>query len=325
LDSLPFQPWHIFAKLPYDFTCPWLKVGNVFTMNTSRGCPFNCLFCSVGSIWGRQYTCFSARRIVAEIAYLVHRFDAKGIYFREDNFTLSQKRTRAFCEELMRKKINIKWACETRVDTICDEELVKIMSRSGCGAVYLGVESGSQKVLDAWHKDITLEQVEKAVGLCKKYGLRTYFSFLVGTPYDNYADYLKTMALIKKVRPSSYFFNVFVGIPDSPLYQHIQKNRLYEFRDEAGLQYLPGFDVKSRFFHELPAGALPPYRFQQKTEFDRLLAKQYRRRKIRKLVPGLVKTVLPRPVRKRLKRWLGHEEASVDLGLQWKKISGGNF
>ncbi len=146
LDSLPFQPWDIFNQLPYDYSCPWMDIKPVFTMNTSRGCPFDCAFCSVGSIWGEDYTFFSADRIIAEIEYLVKNYGAKGIYFREDNFTLNSGRIKEFCEKLLEKKLQISWACETRVDTLAHEEIFGLMNAAGCKAFYLGVESGSQKI-----------------------------------------------------------------------------------------------------------------------------------------------------------------------------------
>ena len=113
LDSLPMPAWEYFAPLPYDDSVQWFRDRPVFTMNTSRGCPFNCAFCSVDSIWGKQYTYFSPERMVSDIEYLIKTYGARGIYFREDNFTLNRKRVINFCELLLRKGIKIKWVCET--------------------------------------------------------------------------------------------------------------------------------------------------------------------------------------------------------------------
>jgi len=278
LDSLPFQPWDIFSKLPYDYTCPWMDIKPVFTMNTSRGCPFNCAFCSVGSIWGRGYTFFSADRIIAEIKHLIKNYGAKGIYFREDNFTLNLKRVENFCKKLIKKNINIHWACETRVNTLT-EKLVKLMSRAGCRAFYLGVESGSQKLLDRLNKNITVKQIENAISLSKKYNIRSYCSLIVGTPGETFEEYLATKKLMDKLKPYKYTFNVFVGIPHSPLYKHILKNRLYEYKDGVGLLYLPGFDVKVKFFYGIDSKKLVNYTFKQRTEFDKRLLKDMRRKK----------------------------------------------
>ena len=93
LDDLPMPAWDYFIHQPYNWGGDWFPGTPVFTMNTSRGCPFHCTFCSVGSIWGRKYNCFSAEHIVADIDYLMQHYGARGIYFREDNFTIHRERT----------------------------------------------------------------------------------------------------------------------------------------------------------------------------------------------------------------------------------------
>ena len=302
LNTLPFQPWDIFSKLPYDYTCQWLDVTPVFTMNTSRGCPFNCTFCSVGSIWGKKYTYFSAERIIDEISHLQKNFGAKAIYFREDNFTMNKQRTINFCETLYKKNMDISWACETRVDSLNDEEMVKLMSGSGCKAVYLGVESGSQKILDTLNKDITVEQIEIAVNLCKKYGIRTYCSLIVGTPDETYEDYLLTFKLMNKLKPYSYSFNIFVGIPNSSLYKYIIKNNLYEYIDEVGLVYLPGFDVKARFFYKKDSRTLIDYDFNKRTDLDLKLLQIIKKNKLKKFFYKCLRQILPHSVKTFLKK-----------------------
>jgi len=93
LDDLPMPAWDYFIHQPYNWGGDWFPGTPVFTMNTSRGCPFHCTFCSVGSIWGRKYNCFSAEHIVADTDYLMQHYGARGIYFREDNFTIHRERT----------------------------------------------------------------------------------------------------------------------------------------------------------------------------------------------------------------------------------------
>jgi len=272
LDSLPFEPYDIFAKVPYDYTCPWIDIKPIFSMNTSRGCPFSCTFCSVGSIWGNQYTYFSVDRIISEIKYLIKTYNAQGIYFREDNFTLNLKRTTKFCEKLITQKINIQWACETRVDNLT-ENLIKLMSVAGCKAVYLGIESGSQRILDFLNKNITVNQIEEAISLFKKYNIKTYCSLITGVPGETFEDYLQTKKLMDRLKPYSYGFNVFVGIPDSFLYEYVLKNNLYEYIDDIGLLYMPGFNVKARYFYKQNGKNLVNYEFKQKTDFDKKLLK----------------------------------------------------
>ncbi len=277
LDSLPFQPWDIFNSLPYDYSCQWLEITPVFTMNTSRGCPFSCTFCSVSSIWGKEYTCLSPDRIIAEVEYLIREYGAQGIYFREDNFSLNEKRAEDFCETMIRRNINVSWACETRVSNL-SEDLIRLMNAAGCKAVYLGVESGSQKVLDELKKGITVEEIQKAINSCNKFGIRAYCSLIVGTPGESYEDYLLTKNLMDRLKPHIYGFNVFVGIPNSPLYQCIMKSHSYEYKDDLGLVYLPGYDIKTRYFYGLDSELLVDHEFKERTPFDMKLAKEIQKK-----------------------------------------------
>ena len=292
LDSLPIEPWDIFSKLPYDYTCPWMNIKPVFTMNTSRGCPFNCSFCSVGSIWGKQYTYFSADKIISEIEYLIDNFGAKGIYFREDNFTLNLRRTEEFCKKVIEKDLNISWACETRVDNMT-ENLIELMSAAGCRAVYLGVESGSQKILEMLNKKITVGQIKNAINWCKKYNIRTHCSLITGVPGETFEDYVQTKKLMDKLKPYRYGFNVFVGIPDSPLYQYVLDNNLYEYIDDIGLAYLPGYDIKVKFFYNMDSKSLVDYEFKQRTDYDLRLMKELKKIETKNNIKNYIRRILP--------------------------------
>lgn len=241
LDILPIPAWDYFVSLPYDDSVQWFNDRPVFSMNASRGCPFSCAFCSVCSVWGKQYTYFSAERIVSDIKYLSKKYGAKAIYFREDNFTLNRKRVVDFCETLLSKGIKIKWICETRVDTI-DYDLIKLMYRAGCKAYYLGIESANQRLLDFIKKGITVEQVEKVFKWCRQIGMSTAASFVVGIPTETEEERVQTVYFAKKIRPTNVWFNVFVGVPRSELYDYVLKNELYEYIDNRGLVYLKGHD-----------------------------------------------------------------------------------
>jgi len=248
LDELPPPAWDYFVHQPYHWRGDWFPGAPVFTMNTSRGCPYRCTFCSVGSIWGRQYTCFSAERLVEDIDFLVRTYGVQGIYFREDNFTVRRDRTEDFCRLLLNRGLKITWACETRVDAL-DRELLALMQRAGCVGLYFGVESGSPAVLERLQKGITVEQIRTAFGWCRELGLRTAASVIVGTPGETPRDLELTQALLAEIKPTVTWYNVFVGIPRSPLYDQVLRERLYEFIDDRGLVYLPGHDERVRRFY----------------------------------------------------------------------------
>jgi radical SAM superfamily enzyme YgiQ (UPF0313 family) len=241
LDELPMVAWDYFVDLPYDWHMEFVDEGPVFTMNTSRGCPFRCTFCSVGSVWGKKYTWRSAGRIVSEIEHLINDFGAKGIYFREDNFTANQKRLREFCNLLTAKGIEIPWVCESRVSTL-SRDLVQLMSQAGLRGFYFGVESGSQQVLDALKKDITVKQIENAFAWCHEFGVKAAASMIMGVPGETETDRQQTDELLKRIKPTVTWSNVFVGIPKGDLYEFTLANRLYEYIDDRGLVYLQGHD-----------------------------------------------------------------------------------
>jgi len=237
LDGLPMPAWDYFVDLPYTWSVDFFEDKPVFTMNTSRGCPFQCTFCSVGAIWGKKYTYFSAERIVSDIEYLIEHYGARGIYFREDNFTLNQTRLRKFCNLLIERAIKIPWVCESRVSNL-SRDLVELMSRAGAKGFYFGVESGSQRILDFLRKDITVEQIKNAFKWCQEFNIKTAASVIVGVPGETDLDLRQTHELLRKIVPTVTWFNVFVGIPDSELYCLALNNRLYQYIDDRGLVYL---------------------------------------------------------------------------------------
>ncbi len=263
LDSLPGPAWDEFVKLPYDWSSPWIETRPLFALNTSRGCPFQCSFCSVSAVWGRRYRCFSADWMVAQVKELMARYGCRGVYFREDNFTVNQKRVAAFCEALLSQGLKLQWICETRVDTL-DRELILLMRRAGCGAFYLGVESGSQRLLDLMQKGITVEQIEAAFAWCREAGVRTHASFLVGLPGETPADLEATRALRERIQPDYAVNNVFVGIPRSPCYDEVMAEKLYTYLDERGLAYLEGHDARVDQYYGGEESFKIPYPFRRR-------------------------------------------------------------
>lgn len=139
LDELPFPARHLFPmdKYPGEFG---LHASPIYPIGTSRGCPFSCAFCSNNMIFGRKYRSRSPRNIINEIELLINEYGAKGIYFREDIFTLNKKRVIEICNEINERRLDFKWVCESRVNTI-NEEMLRSMKNAGCELIWFGVES----------------------------------------------------------------------------------------------------------------------------------------------------------------------------------------
>ena len=243
MDLLPRPAWEEFVCRNYDWTFPVYIpfTSPCFTMNTSRGCPFKCTFCSVKGIWGKTYRYMSAERIVDDLEFMQKNYGLRSVYFREDHFTLNKSRTENFCNLLIKKKLDIKWACETRADQLDYFEYQELMYKAGCRMFYIGVESGSQRMLDFFNKGEKVEQFIKAFEIAHKLGIKTYASFVIGAPTETNEDRNLTSKLINKIKPDSVGKNIFVGLPGSDLYDYIKNNNLYEFEDKFHVLYPKGY------------------------------------------------------------------------------------
>lgn len=245
MDSLPMPAWRHFIYRGYDWTSGWNDRYPMYTMNTSRGCPFACTFCSVKSVWGRTYRFMSPERIFEELAFMQKYYGMQAAYFREDHFTLNPGRTVAFCEGLLSKEMGLQWQCESRADSLDKPGILELMSRAGCEAIYLGIESGSQHMLDQLEKHETVEQFSSVIAKCKRLGIRTYASMIYGTPGERTEDIAETEAFLARVRPDFIGRNVFAGLPGSELYDELRKTGAYDYEDENGLLYPKGYEHRA--------------------------------------------------------------------------------
>ena len=243
MDLLPFPAWEDLIYRGYDWTAPFNIPGMYpcYTMNTSRGCPFNCTFCTVKAIWGKTYRCMSAERVVSDVEKMLQLYGARSIYFREDHFTLNKNRTIEFCNLLLKKNLKIYWMCETRVDGLDDPGYVQLMADAGCSMFYIGVESGSPRMLEYFKKGETVEQFQKAFKNIRNAGIQTYASFVLHAPTETSGDRALTENLIETIKPDFVGRNIYVGLPGGELYNHIIQEKLYEFIDEFGIAYPKGF------------------------------------------------------------------------------------
>jgi len=252
LDELPFPARHLFPMNKYSREDS-LPVSPVYPIGTSRGCPFSCAFCSNNVVFGRKYRFRSSESVVNEIELLINEYNAKGIYFREDLFTVNEKRVMALCDEIRKGGLDFDWECESRVNTI-NEEMLTAMKGSGCKLIWFGVESGSQRILDDLNKQITLSQIREAYRLCQRVGIKAGASFMIGVPGETIDDVQNTIALAEELKPEFAWFNIFTGYPTSPLYEYVKKNKLYEKEINHGILI-----VKTNEFDRRKLGKIQRY------------------------------------------------------------------
>lgn len=212
LDAIPFPARELVEYKRYRSV-----IGEDFpttTIISSRGCPFNCLYCY--QAFGRKYRARSVDNILGEIKACL----ALGIgefWFFDDNFTVDRARALELCRALTAAKIRISWHIRTRVDLL-DEELLAALRAAGCKRMFIGIESGVEKTLKTLRKNIDLGKARKVLALIKKHGFETYLDFMIGSPGETKEDILKTIAFAVELDPDYVQFAVTTPYPDTDLY-----------------------------------------------------------------------------------------------------------
>lgn len=217
LDDLPIPARHLLPMHAYHMTKSRTKSEHAFTVSVARGCPFNCAFCC--RIFGRKVRHHSVKRIVQEICILVDEYGAREINLEADTLTLNRHFINFLCDELIRSGLSrkITWTCESRIDTVT-QEVLKKMKEAGCWQISYGVETGSQRLLDLIHKDITLEQIEKTFEITKRAGISIRAFFMLGIPTETRQESLKTISFAKKLDARWSQFTVCTPFPGTELY-----------------------------------------------------------------------------------------------------------
>lgn len=216
LDSLPFPARD---KVQSDSYREAVFTGEkCTTIVSSRGCPYQCVFCLWPRImYGRQYRSRSPKNVVDEIEDVVDNHSVDEIYFDDDCFALNKKRLVRICRGIRERGIDVKWMCQSRVDNV-DRQLLEEMKKAGCHYIKYGVESGSQRILEAMKKGITLEDARRAFALTKNVGIKTQAFFLLGLPWESRETLEETIRFSIELEPESAQFAVVVPHPGTELY-----------------------------------------------------------------------------------------------------------
>lgn len=218
LNALPFPAYHLMPMEKY-FPTPGLykRLPGIGIIG-SRGCPYKCSYCASQTIWlgGKKVRFRSAENILEEIKFLVKNYGIREIFFHDDMFTANKPLVLGFCEGMIREAVDVTWVCMSRVDTI-DEIVLRLMKAAGCHQICYGVESADQQILRNIKKNISLDQVEKAVALTKKVGIDVRTSFMLGNPGETEETMRKTVDLAIKLDPDFASFNITTPYPGTEL------------------------------------------------------------------------------------------------------------
>ncbi len=183
---------------------------------TSRGCAWRCTFCGAEASWGRGYRGQSVPYVLDALEKAVARAPVKMLQIKDDTFTTNRKRVIALCRGIRERNLRFLWSCDTRVDVLGDE-LLREMRLAGCERLSLGVESGSQKILDAIDKKITPAEIIESTELAKKYGIKLRYYMMLGNRGETRETFDETMRFLERARPHQYIFaclSVYPGTRD---------------------------------------------------------------------------------------------------------------
>jgi anaerobic magnesium-protoporphyrin IX monomethyl ester cyclase len=245
LDSLPFPARHLLPMEEYFAAVKENPIRGVIRkpwaiMITSRGCPHNCIFCSEHIVMGRGWRPRSPEKVVDEIEQLVQEYSIKQIDFYDNNMTLNKKRAMTICDLMMERNLDVEWYVPTgvRADTL-DEELLMKMSASGCKGIRIAPESGVQRVVnDVIKKNLDLKDVEKAVVLAKKAGIKIGVFFILGLIGETKEDMKETIRFAYKLRQlgaDGFHFSIAMPLYGTELYEQAKQGGFLgeDFSDES--------------------------------------------------------------------------------------------
>ena len=235
LDQWPFPdreslPLDFLESMPLDVPVV-LSKDRFTTMQTSRGCPWPCVFCDIPIFNEGKWRSRSPQHVVDEFHHL-QQLGYGAVYFVDDHFLLQPKRIEAICKGINDRGVTIQWGCEGRVDSTA-QHLFPAMARAHCRTLMFGLESGSQKVLDRLKKDQTLEQMETAVTTAKQAGIEIVHGFfVVGSPDETVEEMRATFDFASKVRLDTFGFNRLCVYRGTPLWQeYVQRGLVNDAAD----------------------------------------------------------------------------------------------
>ncbi len=193
----------------------------------SRGCPFDCSFCSVTKMFGSKYRIKDADLVMEEVM-MRYNEGYRYIFFYDDNFAANHEKTKIFLEKLIRANIDLLWSSQFRIDVAKDKELVDMLKRAKCHTMFIGVESINPDALKDYNKHQTVEQIKEAIGTLVNTGIHIHSMFVLGADSDTEATIDKTIQFSKDSKSTTAQFSILYPIPGTRLYSDMKKqNRIF--------------------------------------------------------------------------------------------------
>lgn len=222
LDELPI-PDRTMLPLNVNYFNPIVKRVPYTTMMTSRGCPGRCTFCSSPPFYGNSVRLRFAEKVLEELR-IIKSLGYKEVFFRDEIFTASKERLEKICYGMIEEKMDLSWICSARVGSI-DKEMMELMKEAGCHMVRLGVESGSQKILNNIKKGITVEKTRELFRWTHEVGMDTHAHLMIGNPGETKKTIQKTIELLYEIEPTIITCGICTPYPGTPLFELVKNAR----------------------------------------------------------------------------------------------------
>ena len=220
LDQLPFPAWDL-VDIPH-YQQIWYSHHGYYSMNmvTTRGCPYRCNWCAK-PIYGRRYNTRSPENVAAELKWLKDTFQPDHIWFADDIFGLKPGWIMRFAELVEAQGAAVPFKCLQRVDLVT-EEIADALRKANCKTVWVGAESGSQKILDAMDKDTNLEDIYLAAERLHAAGVEICFFLQFGYPGEEWEDVQKTLQMVRRAQPDDIGISVSYPLPGTKFYENVK-------------------------------------------------------------------------------------------------------
>jgi len=229
LDILPFPDYSLVKQERYSE--PFMKKPFA-VLQSGRGCPFECGYCV--KTYGKELAFRTPENVLNELERLILENKTKSLRFLDDTFTVNKKRVIQICEGILRRGLEFEWSCLSRVDTL-DDEMAFWLHKSGCVRVLLGVESGSQNLLDYYGKKYSVEKIKYVSGILRKRKIETVAWFVVGGSVESKSDFKKSVQLAKKMKFDFIAISRLCLYPGTPLFEGLRDNvdfYLFPYRNQ---------------------------------------------------------------------------------------------
>jgi anaerobic magnesium-protoporphyrin IX monomethyl ester cyclase len=252
LDALPFPAWDLVDVEKYRDI--WMKRHAYFSMNmvTTRGCPFHCNWCAK-PIWGQRYHSRSPENVAAELKWLKDNYNPDHIWFADDILGLKPGWLSGFAKAVEEMDARIPFKCLSRADLLTRDGEVKALARAGAKTIWMGAESGSQKILDAMDKGTRVEQIHKAAQLLKNAGIQVGFFLQFGYPGETRADIEQTIQLVRDADPDDIGISVSYPMPGTKFFENVrgQLGEKQNWQDSNDLAMLYRGPFSTEFYRKL--------------------------------------------------------------------------